>query len=93
MRRILARLGQDAQWTHGAAEAVTVRGVYAAPYAVSPLAQVGVASSDPTFAAMSADLQGVARGDALAIGAVVYTVVRIEPDPVSGVVMLGLELQ
>lgn len=93
IRRILARLGEDATFTHAGGSPASVRGLFTQPYAQVDLAgSVIVAGSNPVFVTMSADVPLVASGDTLVRGAVTFNVVGVEPDVVGGFVVLQLEV-
>jgi len=103
MRRILARLGEDATFTHGTSQPSSVRGVFAAPGVVLPGGfDAGFDASEPRFGAPTADLPSVAIDDTLAIGAVLdgttqiraattYKIVDIKPDDPCGLTYLQLQ--
>lgn len=89
--RILARLGEDATFTHGTAQS-TVTGIFVSPFAHLPAGlPAGFAASEPRFAAMTADLPSVALDDTITRGTVGYKVKDIEPDDPSGVTVLVLQ--
>jgi len=92
MRRILARLGEDATFTHGTSQPSSVRGMFVASYQALPAGiDMGFASSEPRFAAMTADLPSVAQADTLVRGGITYRVVDIQPDDPSGLTVLQLQ--
>lgn len=95
MRRILAHLGGDATYTpSGGGGSSTVRGMFIAPFQSANLGDVAlVGTSDPQFACMNADMPAAARGDTLVypVGGISYKVRNVEPDLVSGLVVLQLE--
>jgi len=93
MRRILARLGEDATFTHGTSAGSSVRGVFAAPYAVLPggMGDAGFESSLPRFAVMAEDITDVAQGDTITRGSVDYEITAVQPDDPSGVTVLVLQ--
>lgn len=92
MRRISARLGEDATYTHAGGAGVTVRGLFLSPYQSADLGGVAIAGSNPRFAAMIADLPLVTQGDTITRGGVIYTVVPpIETDDPSGLTVLQLQ--
>jgi len=95
MRRIVAGpLAEDVVWTPlGGGTPVTVRGVFLGPHREVSLGdQIVVAGEDPMFAAMAADLPGLAGGDTILRGGTTYKVKpALEPDPVSGVTVMQLE--
>lgn len=102
MRRILARLGEDATFTHGTAQS-SVRGVFAAPGVVLPGGvEAGFDMNEPRFGGPTADLPSVTIGDTLALGAlldgttqiraaVTYNIVDIKPDDPCGLTYLQLQ--
>lgn len=95
MRRIPARMGEDATMTPAAGgAAVSLRIVYTAPY-VEALGgpQPGIAASVPRALAMLSDIPDVKVNDTLARGTSEYRIVGVEPDEPSDTVMLQLELQ
>lgn len=95
MRRILAKLGEDVTWTH-AGSPLTVRGLYLGPHRQMNLGDVVVvAAEDPMFIAMAADMPSLAGGDTILVQrtSVTYKVKpALEPDPVSGVTVMQLEV-
>ena len=91
MGRILARLGEDAAYTpSGGGSTTTVRGMFERPY---QLAAGMVESSDPAFKCLAADVASVKHGDQLVIRGGTYKVCGVQPDPVSGLTALQLQLQ
>lgn len=91
MRRILARLGEDATFTPAGGDPATVKGVFTAPHVEVQLGALAVSSSKPTFAAMSEDLPGVSDGDTLLRAGIAYMVRVVRLDDPSGVTVLELE--
>ena len=69
--------------TIGAAQ---VEGIFDNAY----LDALGFSGATPVFNCISSAVSGVAQGDAVAIGGINYTVIRIEPD---GIGMTRLVLQ
>ena len=65
---------------------VTVDGIFDNAY----LDALGFSGATPVFNCISSAVSGVAQGDAVAIGGINYTVIRIEPD---GIGMTRLVLQ
>lgn len=66
--------------------------MFTEPYALLPGGlDGGMASSRPTFAALTADLGTVALGDVLAYNSISYQVVELQPDAPSGVTVLQLQ--
>ena len=65
---------------------VTVEGIFDNAY----LDALGFSGATPVFNCISSAVSGVAQGDAVAIGGINYTVIRIEPD---GIGMMRLVLQ
>jgi hypothetical protein len=93
MRRIIARLGEDATVTPAAGGGTfTVRGIYSAPYAVmlDGAALPGIASDKPRFGVMTADLGAAAVGDQLTRAGTDYLIAAAEPDEPSGLTVLQL---
>ena len=96
MRRILARLGEDATYRpFGGGSPSTVRGMYLAPFQNANFGDVAlIGTSDPQFSGMSADMPAVARGDTLEYPAgsgMIYKVRNVEPNAPSGLAVLQLE--
>ena len=73
----------NATATIGAAQ---VEGIFDNAY----LDALGFSGATPVFNCISSAVSGVAQGDAVAIGGINYTVIRIEPD---GIGMTRLVLQ
>ena len=101
LRRIIAHpsQGDDATFTHGTAQASSVKGRFAAPYIALPAGiDSGFSSNEPRFAAMTGDVPAVEEGDALTLlpiidgttGTVNYTIVGIEKDELGGYSVLQL---
>lgn len=96
MRPIIEGLGEAVTYVHGTgtgASTGSATGIYFSPYA--PVVIGGnafeVASSSPRFAAMTADVPLVSRGDTINIRSVAYRVAVPQPDPVSGVTVFDLQ--
>lgn len=89
MTRILARLGEDATFTHGTAQSA-VTGIFTSPYERLSLGALEVSSELPTFAAMASDLPSVAKGDSLTRGTTQYTIEDVRADDPSGITVLEL---
>ena len=88
MRRILARLGEDATFAHAGGEPETARVVFISPYArVFDI----VSSSNPQIALIDVDVTVVDQGDTFILRSYLYTVKEVKPDPVSGVTVCELE--
>lgn len=91
VRRIFARIGEDATYTPSGGSPSTVRGMFLDPYQSASLGDVAiVGGSDPTFAAMTADVPNAARGDTLVYGGTTYTVRNVEPSAPAGFSILQL---
>lgn len=93
MRRILVQLGEDVVYTHGAGSPATVRGVFFMPYQAADLGLVGVAGTNPHFAAMTEDLADAAQNDTVVRGGSTYVVRHPRADDPSGVTVLELRRQ
>lgn len=92
LRRIFARLGEDATFTHAGGQPVSVRGLFTAPYALLPSGlDGGMSCSQPRFAAMDSDLGTASQGDTLVRNATTYTVVEVQPDAPGGFTILQLQ--
>lgn len=90
MRHVIATLGEDVVFTHGTGSPATIRGVFQNPYLAGDVGAVGVSGTNPSFAAMTADIGAVANNDTLVRGAVTYKVRVVRPDDPSGVTVLEL---
>lgn len=92
MRRILAKLGQDATYTPaGGGASSTVRGLFLQPFQ-NILGVVG--GSEPSIACMQADVPTIKGGALFVIGGVTFKVKPApEADPVAGLVLAKLEKQ
>lgn len=66
--------------------AASVTGIFDVPTAEA----FGVLGSDPTFTCATADVSGVAAGQAVTIAAVAYTVTAVKPDG-TGITVLTLD--
>lgn len=66
--------------------AATVTGIFDVPTAEA----FGMLGTDPTFTCATADVPGIAAGQAVTINAVAYTVTAVRPDG-TGVTVLTLE--
>lgn len=89
-RSIVARLGRDATYTpSGGGAALPVTGIFRRPY--QRMLDM-VASSDPSFFCMSADVPAIKGGATLVIDGIAWKVKPApEVDPVSGAVFAKLE--
>jgi len=89
LTRILAKLGEDMAYTPPAGgAATTVRGMFVRPYDTV----LGMASSNPSVACMTADVPGIAKGAAFTIAGTAYTVASIEPEVVAGYTLAQLDV-
>lgn len=92
MRRAQTVAGTTATWTPAGGDPVEITGVYMAPYRTVELGLAGVDASAPEFDAMTADVPGIAQGDALEVDGTQYEIAAApRPDPVSGITKLVLE--
>lgn len=89
-RTVLRRLGEAVTWTH-AGTGVVVTGVFTEPFREIQMGEVAVGGSMPHFAAAAEDLAGVAKGDTITRGAVVYTVRDVQGGQPTGLTVLPLE--
>jgi len=86
-RRILVRLGEDA--TVIGATTVTARGIYSAPYQRLGLGiDGGIASSNPRFTAMTADLPATPTAVVTSRGT--HNISDIQPDDPGGLTVFEL---
>lgn len=93
MRTIIATLGDDWMFTHGAGSPVQVRGLYMAPYRAAQLGTPGVTGIDPHMAVMAVDIGSVAMNDTfvrISTGET-YKVKTFQPDSESGILVLPLK--
>lgn len=89
-RRIVTRLGEDATYTpSGGGGSSTVRGIYQQPYSEALMME----GSAPTFSCMSSDVPTLKHGATFALRSLTFKVTRVEPDPLSGLVLATLEKQ
>jgi len=88
MRRIIARLGEDATYTPaGGGASSTVRVLYKEPYRGA----LDIEGSAPTVSCMASDVPTLARGATFALRSTTFTVSAIENDRVSGAVMAKVD--
>ena len=93
MRRIIDKLGEDIAFTPaGGGSPVTIRVVFAAPYA-RLLDDPGIASSAPRIVGMTADFPGGGNGGTFTRSAVNWKTVQPEPDAVGGYTIFQLQKQ
>ena len=87
---VLSSLGEDVTFTHGTGSPATIRGVFQNPYQAGSLGPVGVTGANPTFAALTSDLAGVAVGDTITRGGIAYKVRVVQPEDPGGFTVLEL---
>ena len=89
-RTVLRSLGEDVTWTHAGTPA-TVTGVFTEPFREVQVGEIAIGGSMPHFSAAAEDLVGVAKGDTITRGAIVYTVRDVQADEPTGLTVLPLE--
>jgi len=83
--------GTAASFTPSGGSASTVNGIFRNVFFEAEAGgNVGVAMQDPIFICRTADVSGVAEGDALTVSGTAYTIRVVEPDG-TGVTRLMLE--
>lgn len=90
LRRILTKLGEDVVFTDYAGTAATVRGMFMSAYQAADLGVVGVAGTNPVFAAMTEDLPLVDTRATILRSSVTYKVRVVMPEDQSGITVLEL---